>query len=544
MKHQVISIFLALTMLLPVLASCTPNRLDTDQTTEELKTVYPNVKVSEMEFTLSEKDVEKFERKLKTCKELYDSNLIENAAELEKQLYQLNSLLMMIEVQEGIAYLQYCYDFSDPKAKENYEYAVTASNQANTDFWSLKPDEDSPENVLNATVLAFLDKEYAYVRMEKGAAVYYAEELDALTVAVNAYNGEGTPQEIYDLYVEYWDTAKQYAQRHGYDNYYDCISRVGYMRDYGRSEREEFRSYVKTYLIPLFKKLRDKSQQADAVLTPAQYQKSIAYSKNRYDSFSENYLFSYFESLPESGGKAMMEAFEKDRILIGDQPNSRFQGFTTMVGNTPICYFCADEMDMTAVSHEIGHYYSGSVNPYDDSLTMDLKEIHSQANSLLLYSYLQNHLDDPAFDSFCAYEIYNMVYQTISCTIRDEFDEKVFGAGGKKYTVPELNQIMADLLREYGVANLSDHMVEQLSTYWHRLGLTHPGYEISYAVSLVASLQIYQKSLEDYDGATESYCNLVENLNMEQSFVEKLAGAGLSSPFERSTFVKLNKLGK
>lgn len=544
MKCRLISLFLALILLFPVLAACQSSRLPDDQTTQELKTVYPDVKVSEMEFTLSEKDIEKFRKKLKTCRELYNSNLPENAAELEKQLYKLNSLLMNIEVQEGIAYLQYCYDLSDSKAKENYEYAVSKANQANTDFWSLKPDEDSPENPLDATVLAFLEKEYAHARMEKGAAVPYAEKLDALTVEFNAYNGEGTPEEIYDLYVEYWDTAKKYAQRYGYDNYYDCVSRGTYVRDYGRSEREEFRSYVKSYLIPLFKKLRDKSQQADAALTPAQYQESIAYSKNRYDSFSENYLFSYFKSLPESGGNAMMEAFEKDRVLIGDQPDSHFQGFTTMVGDTPICYLHADSMNMTATSHEIGHYYSGAVNPYDDSLTMDLKEIHSQANSLLLYSYLQNRLDDPAFDSFCAFEIYNMVYQTISCTIRDEFDEKVFGAGSKKYTVPELNQIMADLLREYGVADLSDRMVDQLSTYWYRLGLTHPGYEISYAVSLVASLQIYQKSLEDYDGATESYCRLVENLNMEQSFVDKLAEAGLSSPFVRATFAKLNKLGE
>ena len=139
MNRRLISLFLALTLLLPTLISCRSGRLTTDQTTQELKTVYPNVKVSEMEFTLSEKDVEKFERKLKTCKELYDSNLIENAAELEKQLYKLNSLLMIIEVQERIAYLQYCYDLSDPKAKENFEYAVSASNQANSDFCLLRP---------------------------------------------------------------------------------------------------------------------------------------------------------------------------------------------------------------------------------------------------------------------------------------------------------------------------------------------------------------------------------------------------------------------
>ena len=531
-------------MLLSTLTSCSLFHQNAEETEDELKTVYPTVKTSEMEFTLSEEDVEKFQKKLKTCQELYDSNLQENAAELEKQLYKLNSLLMKIEVQEGIAYLQYCYNLSDPEAKENYEYAIATANQANSDFWSLQPDEDSPENVLDATVRAFLEKEYAHARMEKGAAVPYGEKLDALTIQFNAYNGEGTPEEIYDLYVEYWDTAKKYAQRYGYDNYYDCVSKVRYMRDYGKKEREEFRSYVKAYLIPLFKKLKNKSEQADAILTPAQYQKSIAYSKDRYDSFSENYLFSYFESLPESGGKAMMEAFEKDRIFIGDQPNSRFLAFTTMVGDTPICYFNANEMNMTTVSHEIGHYYCSTVNQYEDSLTMDLKEIHSQANSLLLYSYLQKQLDDPAFDSFCAYEVYNMVYQTISCTIRDEFDEKVFGAGSKKYTVPELNQIMAELLREYGVADLSDNMVQQLTTYWHRLGLSHPGYEISYAVSLVASLQIYQKSLTDYDGAAESYCRLVENLNMEQSFTDKLADAGLYSPFERSTYTELKKLGE
>jgi hypothetical protein len=103
----------------------------------------------------------------------------------------------------------------------------------------------------------------------------------------------------------------------------------------------------------------------------------------------------------------------------------------------------------------------------------------------------------------------------------------------------EIDQIMTDLIEEYGVADISANIQTQLMTFWHRQGLSSPGYYISYTASFVVAYQIYQLSLSDYEAAVNAYVALVEEIAEEDSFLDTIKNAGLASPFSEKMYQNL-----
>ena len=157
-----------------------------------------------------------------------------------------------------------------------------------------------------------------------------------------------------------------------------------------------------------------------------------------------------------------------------------------------------------------------------------------------MLSYLNKKLDSRAFNSAQAFEISSMLYQTISSTIRDEFDEIVFSnPQSQNYSIEQLNQIMEDLIEEYDVSDISKTFTKQLMTYWNRLGTEQIAYQISYATSFVTALQIYLKSLNDYNEAVLCYQAIVEQIDKNSTFLKTISNAGLLSPLDEKLYEQI-----
>lgn len=505
--------------------------------------VYPSVSVSDLEFQLTDGDLETYKNKLKETKEIFDRNERGTEDEFRNAVYALLSLKAEIETRRDMAYMLYCYDTSAPDAWEDYLYAYGLHDEAHDLFWAFYNESKYSENILADVLKEIVRAEFG------GTLVSVLPTADAYDYEMQVLEGEyeqlqsknASDGEMFATYKKYLMAAYGFATSSDTDHYYEYACKHIYYRKDTPAQRNALREYTKKYLVPLCNDLEQKSKAYDRQLTWSEWSLSNQYISSGYDSFEENYLTDYFSSLPVNSGETMKSAFEKDRVLIGDRLNSYNIAMVYTVGNTPICYFHQSQTTLGTVAHELGHYYAG-VYHGDTQYSYDLRETHSTANTLLFYSHLSDKLDRPAFTSAEIYCIYNLIYQTVSSVIKDEFDERIYACDPSTLQLADLERIMNELIDEYGVRDLSGGMANQLMSYWRRLGIRYPMKNYSYATAHITVLQIYIRSKDDYAAAGEMYRRIVEELEDEGDFVSTIVKAGLKTPYEEQTYSELEKL--
>ncbi len=543
-------------MLISQFVSCAPNEddphLDTvtsDDTSDKaeeknpFEIVYPSVSASTLKFELTDSDLEEFKSKFNAIKELYEKNESGSEELFKTAVYELLSLEAKMITQRDIAHVQYYYDMSDSAAWDNYVYAYDMQDEAHDLFWDFYNDVKNSGTLLANVLSEVMDKEFPVrVSAPASSADHYAKQMRDYEGEYNSLrNSNASDEQIFGVYKKYLKAADGYARAYYCDNYYEYASQKKFHRTDTKEERELLREYTRTYLVPLYRELRANSKSFDATLSNKEYNLSNKYLEAAYDSFEENYLTSYFSSLQKSSGDAMNAAFEKDMVLIGDKANSYKSALVTSVGNVRMCYFHEDETSLDVMSHEIGHYYAHCVN--DCTLfAFDLSETHSTANNMLLYSYLSSKLDNKAFKSAELYSVYNWMYQVILSVIKDEFDEIIYTADASTLTLDGFERIMNELIDKYDARNLANNTEYQLSTYWRRLGITYPMQNYCYATANLASLQIYLKSKENYNEATEIYKKIVEEPMNNGEYIATIVNAGLTTPYDAQTYLTLNAL--
>ena len=82
-------------------------------------------------------------------------------------------------------------------------------------------------------------------------------------------------------------------------------------------------------------------------------------------------------------------------------------------------------------------------------------------------------------------------------------------------------------------------MVTNPYAYWRLVCISNPVYYISYAVSATAAINILALAEEDYDAALVAYTTLAEGVTPEDGFLGALTKAGLTTPFDEETFIKI-----
>ncbi len=507
--------------------------------------VRENTLLKTLHFSLSDSDIKdskikNFRDCVDRCEEIYYNEKKTSPKELKNALYEMKAALDWFDRQRDIANYLYMYDTTDITAKENYTYAEQIYTQIRGEYWSCIGGILNTAKARLPIVKRFVDEEHGpllTVYFDNDDCYLRERELYA---EFCSYNFKGTAEQIHGIFTEYLRVSRTYAQSYGCDDFYEYTTRHQLYRDYGKEEREQFREYVKRYLIPLYLEYHARSDAMYNSLGFLQRRKSDAYYNLPFDQFDQNYLFLYFDSLPDSIGNTMRSALEQGHVIIGDQPGSQKKASFMFCGDDPVCYFHESCLDLISVSHELGHYYKNTIHGVNANISYDMSEVHSQANSLLMLRYLRDVIDSRAYDSFEVYEIENILYQTILATVRDEFDERIYSdPDAHTYTADELTAIMENLIQEYGIDKIGGSLERHLKTYWHRQGMNSPAYNLSYATSAVIALQIYYMSETDYAAATECYRLLIEEIDFTSTFLGTLEDAGLYSPFDEQLYLDL-----
>ena len=331
-----------------------------------------------------------------------------------------------------------------------------------------------------------------------------------------------------NIYVKLVKIRKELAESLNYDSYADYCYKELYNRDFTPDDAAVFCEEVKQEIAPYCEKLQEQiTSSVDFYALSEKYGSMSAEEKCKkiepylseispslvtaYDFMKEYHLFDidYKDKKANGGFTLLLPKYDEPYICI--QPDCIFYDLSTFI-------------------HEFGHFHSSIVNRDEHGRynNLDLAEIHSQGLELIYTKYYNKLFEKEDAAGLLEFTVFNILESVRSGCLYDEFQREVFEMDDP--TLNKINQLFTDLAYEY-------HMIPQtseLATGWVDIGHSFdvPFYYISYATAAAPALEIWQKSLTDYNSACKTYTNIV-NHGERSEYQKTLAECNLSNPFTK-----------
>lgn len=374
----------------------------------------------------------------------------------------------------------------------------------------------------------------------QGQTAYYSQFIDR-------YN-----QTLGTLYLELVSLRDQMAQLLGYDSYTEVADLNMHRSSYTREQIQQFRELLKQTLVPVY------GGYLEDFYRRAENQTSAGYV----------YLMGEPSPTPQGDWKDTLERFSKvfsqmaletgecyeyllSHGFIDAQPSQTKANvtFSTLIYslNTPFLFANMDgsENDVYSISHEFGHCFAiweqlkrGSRS---EGRSMDVCEIHSQAMQMMTLPYYEAFYGEDA-DVARRYDVFTIVSGILTAALNDEFQEQIYRQ--PQMTVDQLNELYLELALEYGLVVESPYSdLQTFSKGWFTTNqyFDTPFYAIDYSLSGCVALEFLQRSMEDSQGALDTYLVLVRQ-DAGYDFLTVLEKTGLQSPFSEEQLVELSEL--
>ncbi|HWP21149.1 MAG TPA: hypothetical protein VN417_00305 [Candidatus Cryosericum sp.] len=332
------------------------------------------------------------------------------------------------------------------------------------------------------------------------------------------------------IFLNQLAVRSQIAQNLGYADY-AAYSYDFYGRDYTLDDAKSLHEAVKRYIVPVFIEANSKNTSYDLADSEFDQQSFIDALQSSAADFSP--------LLNESVSYML-----KNNLYDCSVSANKMEGsFTTYISDykAPFIFssWTGDSTDITTVLHELGHFTNYYLNPavgYSAADNLDLAETDSQALVLLMIDYYDAFYGKLAKDAVKDVLV-DAMYSLISGCMEDEFQQIVYSR--PDLTLQEINGTYKQLAVEYGL----DEVYGYTGTEWALISHTFqtPLYYISYAVSMVPALELYELSQEDPAGARSAYFNILKRTQSDQ-LQAVLDQNGLSSVFADATMKKIAAL--
>ena len=498
--------------------------------------VEPPVDANKLEYTLTQEDIDEFYRLLDETEKMAIAG--EDLDAIDAISDQLDEQFELLDAQNSIAMILYYADMNNEELTQQHLDAVdmrTAASDAYTQavrriYLSNTPAKDMLfEDWTEKDIEMLLKYDERIAELQKRNAEI---EVD--------YRAASKDDVRIPLYIEFVQNNNEIAQIYGYDNYYTYSYEVIYDRDYGDEEVKQLRDLAKTYLPMTFNSASAKFNKAFGKLDAAGQNKIVAFLYNDYNRLNTDYVGEYLKVMPGTQKEKLEQMLSADS-LFATGSGAMEGAFTTMIGDRSYCYFGPDYSNSSTVIHEGGHYYASC---YADlgSIPLDLAEVHSQANEWLFVTHVATLMEKDQYSALASYLIYNDLAMILICLMVDEFEQVVYNTDISKFKAADFDAIMDQVCSgyfdpEFAKANLTD-----VNAYWRAVVVEQPIYYISYAVSAIASLDIYGVAREDFATAAEIYRKLCEEPLEDGGFLESISAVGLSGPFDKEFYDMLSKL--
>ncbi len=414
--------------------------------------------------------------------------------------------------EEDFAYLRIAEKLYD----DEYVALNTRLEGITTEYWNAQTD----------TTVSYRGVEYTRDELDEldiDAETYYAL-LNDYYRNLNAVAGE--------LYLELVGIEKRIAEKAGFDNYAEFAYEFEYERDYTVEDAAELSAAVKKYCVDELESLYS------GLTNPERLGLQTAFNGTNQLEKRREYIEEYVHEISPNMVEAYNYLVEYQLSVLTDSPVSRAGAYTTFMPSYDIPFIYIQEgggfYDVTTFIHEFGHFYSNYMGGRETAynMSLDTKEICSQANELLFLPYYGKYYKPDTYTGVVKYQMINALSSLIEGCLYDEFQQYVFSHDLK--TVEEINEAFCEISRSYGMGD--DYYYVDLDYVW--VDVLHnfevPMYYISYATSIVPALQVMELSLTDRQKAIDVYNDIVAS-DPELSFSQVVADAGLGDPFDEKT---------
>ncbi len=181
--------------------------------------------------------------------------------------------------------------------------------------------------------------------------------------------------------------------------------------------------------------------------------------------------------------------------------------------------------DLGSLAHEFGHFAYDRLHPDYDLLTdtpcYDLLEVHSTGLETLLTEYYGEIYADGA-DTARFLALGELVDAVLEGCIFDEFQRRIYSS--PDMTPDEIDRLFADVCAEYGREELRD-----VDYSWMYVSHTFesPLYYLSYAVSALAAIQIWDLAREDFRSGVDAWKKVMDADAYKAGYSTVLTDCGL-----------------
>jgi len=498
--------------------------------------------------------------------------LADQYGEVDKVHTELYELVENAISQRQLAEIAYYCDMDNTELEEKYSYMMDYHTAVVAKFYTLsRPFYDSCYRefyyygMTEEEIKAFLFDSDAISNPEYTAL---KERNNAIEAEFVALTGAEQKQRIAELYAEFVENNNKMADIMGYDNYLEYAYENVYGRDYTYQDVTELSEYVKEHLSVVFVDIYKKFQS----LTGYTEDDLAVYYGQVRDPFFENLkgntlVNDYIDLLAFTSNpdKNITFSDEFNKLMAdGNMFRGDYDGaFVTSIysAKLPVAYFGKGYDNCFTIVHEFGHFmneiYSADVAEENDEFdqSYDLLEMHSQGNELLYLCYLEEHgeLSEIAHTLVETHSLVNMLYIVMAGMTIDSFEQAIYlntydGTNADvimadgKISADEYDLLYTSICTDYGVK-------DEIGDYWkHGMTITSPCYYVSYSVSAISVLQLYEMAHTDgFDVAKDAYLKLFTYVDEddEMTMEEILEYAGMLSYSDEELYVNLKEyMGK
>ncbi len=329
---------------------------------------------------------------------------------------------------------------------------------------------------------------------------------------VNSYTEIfGDSRACAELFVELANLRNELANEFGYDNYAEYANEAIYGRDFSDSELSEFYNGVAEYIVPIqydfylpimFIKEKDVPMTDDDILLNTRNIMGNINPELRgsFDYMISNNLYDVFASE------------NKSESSLGYTINLPYLNVPFLFINPDKDYNNDGVELMKTLIHEFGHFsamlYDPALsNPYHELsylCSVETCEVQSQGLEALSEKYYGR-----LFGSAAPYERYSQACSLLASVVDgclfNEWQTDVYKS--EEITVDVVNELASKAIYKYYDIDLHpEDAMEVWTAVVHNF--SHPMYYISYAVSAMAALDLYNISVKDYNDAVDRYMTI------------------------------------
>ena len=184
-----------------------------------------------------------------------------------------------------------------------------------------------------------------------------------------------------------------------------------------------------------------------------------------------------------------------------------------------------DCRDLGTLAHEFGHFAYDRLHPDEGPLagadSFDLLEIHSTGLETLLTAYYDEiYTEGSDIARFLA--LGDLMQAVLEGCVYDEFQRRIYAQ--PDMTLEEMNRLFASIRAEYGMDVPRD---EDYSWMYVSHNFESPLYYISYAVSALAVIQIWDLAREDWQAGVDAWKQVMDADARSEGYMTVLPACGL-----------------